>query len=55
MTWLRRLFNAMSREEMAGIRLAEPRWALSGRVNPSRFFSAQYLIVPERAFLFLGP
>jgi hypothetical protein len=53
-TWLRRLFGAMSREEMAGISLTDPRWVLTGQIDdPSRFLSSLHMLVPQGAMLFV--
>lgn len=54
MGWLRRLFGAVSEEEMRGLRLSGPSWELSKNLtNPSAFFGALPKLVPDDAILFL--
>ena len=54
MSLIHRLFGMMPPEEMAGITLRHPRWALIGRIDdPSRFLSSLHLLAPEGAWLFL--
>jgi hypothetical protein len=52
LNWLRRLLGAMSHEEMNGIRLDHPAWAIAG-VEPSRVFPALLELAPKGALLFL--
>jgi hypothetical protein len=51
--WLAKLLNARSRQEMAGLVLAEPRWQLTGLKDPSILFGSLLQLVPAGAYLFL--
>lgn len=54
MGWLRRLFDAVSEEEMKGLRLTGPSWEVSWNLaDPSAFFRALPKLVPDDAILFL--
>ena len=53
MSWLRRLLNARSRQEMAGLVLADPRWEVVGLTSPSRLFQALPQLIPADSLLFL--
>jgi hypothetical protein len=51
--WLRRLFGAVSEEEMKGLRLTGPSWELSRDLtDPSAFFRALSKLVPDDSILF---
>lgn len=54
MGWLRRLFGAVSEEEMKGLRLTGPSWELSKNLtDPSALFRALSKLVPDDSILFL--
>lgn len=54
MGWLRKVFDAVSKEEMQGLRLSGPSWVISGDfTDPSSFFRALAKLVPDDAILFL--
>jgi hypothetical protein len=54
LSWLLRFLGAVSREEMAGLAIREPRWAISSEsIDPSRFLGSLLTLVPVGVLLFL--